>query len=81
VIRIRVLADGKEVDTDSLFLVPSGACESRQGLRISLDGAWNGAARRTRTIELTVTPLDGRGTTTATTLLSVIVDAELTWKQ
>lgn len=80
VIRIRMLADGQEVATDSLFLVPSGACESRQGLRIGLDGAWNGQARRTRTLELTVTPLDGRGgTATATTLLSVIVDAELTW--
>jgi hypothetical protein len=80
VIRIRALADGQTVHEDSLFLVPSGACESRQGLRISLDGAWNGEARKTRTLELTVTPLDGRGgTATATTLLSVIVDADLTW--
>ena len=81
VIRISALADGQEVYQDALFLVPSGACESRQGLRINLDPAWNGTARKSRTLRITVTPLEGRGTTTATTLLSVIVDAELTWME
>jgi hypothetical protein len=79
VVRIRALADGREVHQESVFLVPSGACESRQGLRVNLDGAWNGEARTSRTLEITVTPLEGRGTATTTALLSFILDAELAW--
>ncbi|RYF93740.1 MAG: tyrosinase family protein [Caulobacteraceae bacterium] len=79
VVRIRSLADGQEVDQELVFLVPSGACESRQGLRINLDGAWNGEARTSRTLEIGVRPLEGRGGTTTTALLSFILDADLTW--
>ena len=79
VVRIRALADGEEVHQESVFLVPSGACESRQGLRINLDRAWDGEAKQARTLEIVVTPLDGRGTATTTALLSFILDAELTW--
>lgn len=81
VIRIRALADGQQVHEDSLFLVPSGACESKQGLRIDLSPAWRGTARQTRTLEITVTPLEGRSEATTTSLMSIIVDAELTWAE
>ncbi len=79
VVRIVALADGQEVSRETIFLVPSGACESRQGLRVNLDGAWNGKATKTRTLEITVAPLEGRATATTTALLSFILDAELTW--
>jgi tyrosinase len=81
VVRIRALADGQEVHRETVFLVPSGACESRQGMRIALDGAWLGEATRSRTLEIAVAPLEGRGAATSTALLSFILDAELTWQE
>jgi hypothetical protein len=82
VVRItgRSSTDGGEIYSDTVFLVPSAGCESRQGYRITLDGLWQAAGTSAVRLEIESAPLEGRGQNqTGTAILQFILDADVTF--
>jgi tyrosinase len=65
---------------DAVVLVPMVGCTSSQGHRLNMNGLWSGGVNETVRLSVEVAPLAGRGGgTTTTRLLSLVLDADLTF--
>lgn len=82
---VKITASDRNGDigfAESIFLVPSAFCESRQGFRIAMSSLWGFASEGDVTLTLQASPLAGRGKPVTTTRVeSFILDAEIIWNE